>query len=143
MKRRFLLMGLVIALLLFSMNITGLAMDNQRDRKEFVTKSDSKYTYITSVHTALSINSNGRAETFSAIDGYSNVDKVVISSYLQKYDSGWTTVKHWRETTYSDYGSMENAWYVPQGYSYRVLTYFYAYDGTEVESTSLIAYDSY
>lgn len=99
-----------------------------------------KYTYINNASTHLSI-SNNRAVITNEINAYSNVDKVVISTYLQKKQSNgtWSTIKHWRDTKYSNMYTTQHIYYVTSG-NYRVKTYFYAYDGSSYESTTLTFY---
>ena len=101
------------------------------------------YTSIDYAYCTLSIDYNGCASVYNRIVCDSNVDKIVISSYLQRYDGGWKTVKNWRQTTYASSASMSKYMFVSQGYSYRVKTYFYAYDGSSVETTSCSDSDYY
>jgi len=125
---------LVIAVLL-SMNVTVYATDfveGGRKPSEFSTRM----TYIGNVYTSLSISSKGKSNSYASMNAYSEVDKVRISMYLQQYDSGWKTVKNWAQDFTGTYGSLSKDWYVKRGHDYRVLTYFYAYDGSKSESYS-------
>lgn len=102
-----------------------------------------KYAYIQNVTVGLNISSNGIASMLSSIDAQSTVDSVTISSYLQKYDNGWKTVQHWTEKTNSNSAYLSKNYAVASGHYYRVQTYFYAYDGSQCESTSVTSPPKY
>lgn len=127
----------LIISLFCSISITGYAADNERLTEKSPTNG-IKMTYIQSVHTSLSISSGGLSNSYAFITSYSGTDKLRISMYLQRYDNGWKTVKHWVKDFYNTYGSLTKDWYVAHGYEYRVLTYFYAYDGSASESISRV-----
>jgi hypothetical protein len=95
-----------------------------------------RFTYISYTNTSISINSSGKASCTAKISASSNVDRVYISGYLQRYDNGWTTVKHWTKTSYSSSCNLLSSHYVTSGYQYRYIVYYYAYDGSNSESTS-------
>ena len=98
------------------------------------------WTYIHTVYDWMGIDSSGKASMVSDMDTYSgSVTQVKMVNYLQRYqNSTWSTVNSWSQTTSGTYGYWSNTYYVYSGYNYRLLTYFYAYNGsTLVESTSL------
>ena len=98
------------------------------------------WTYLQLVHNGLQIDSSGLATMVSEINCYTGtVNKVRMDNYLQRYINGsWTTLNSWSQTTYDTYDYWGTTYYVYQGYNYRLLTYFYAYNGnTLLESTSL------
>ena len=95
----------------------------------------ASFSYINYASCAISITSYGVATASSVMICDSTVDKIIISCYIQRYDDGWKTLHSWRETTYSNTASMSRSCYVYHGYTYRVRTYFYAYNGDIVEST--------
>ncbi len=132
--KKILTLALVIALLC-CVSITGYAEDNE-EMTEKAPVSGVKMTYINSVYTSLSISSSGLSSSYTFIMAYPGVDEVRISMYLQRYDNGWKTVKHWAQDFTGTYGSLSKNWYVAKGYNYRVLAYFYAYDGSDSESIS-------
>jgi len=134
MSKRILTFILVVVLLC-SISITSYA----EDKEELAEKPPVvgvKMTYISSVYTALSISSSGLSNSYARIFAYSGVDSVRISMYLQKYDNGWKTVNHWAQNFDGTYGYLSRNWYVVSGYQYRVLAYYYAYDGDNTESLS-------
>jgi hypothetical protein len=97
------------------------------------------FTYISSVKNAFDISSSGNASMSSSIVTYNGtVDQVRMNNYLQRYNNGlWTTVNNWSQTTQGTSAAWSQSYYVSSGYSYRLRTYFYAYDGsTIIESTS-------
>lgn len=99
--------------------------------------------YFISSSCSISIGS-GTAYCGAAARCVTSINKVRISSYLQKSSSGsWVTVKHWTQDTYSNSAAMNKTYSVSSG-SYRNYCYFYAYiDDTCVEGTTRVAYDSY
>ena len=76
------------------------------------------------------------ASTIRAYSG--SVTSVSMINYLQRYQNGsWTNVQGWSYSNPGTYGFWSNTYYVYSGYSYRLLTYFYVYNGsTLLESTS-------
>ena len=134
--KKILIFVLVITLFC-SVSITGYASDKEA-LVEKPSVSGVKMTYIKSVYTSLSISSSGRSNSYARIITYSGVDEVKISMYLQRYDNGWKTVKHWAQNFDDTYAYLSKNWYVMSGYEYRVLSYFYAYEGSNSESTYLI-----
>ena len=100
-------------------------------------------TYISSYDYSLNISSSGLASCGAGMTAYPGTDKVSISMYLQKYDSGWSTVQHWTKEAAGNYVSLGKSYYVMKGYNYRVLVYFYAYEGSAVESLSRTATQYY
>jgi hypothetical protein len=98
------------------------------------------WTYIQTVYNWMDINSSGKATMVSDMDTYTGtVTKVKMTNYLQRYQNGsWTTVNSWSQTTTGTYGYWSDTYYVYSGYNYRLLTHYYAYNGTTLlESTSL------
>ena len=99
-----------------------------------------RWTYIHLVENGLTINSSGQAAMFSYMNCYQGtVDKIVMNNYLQRYVNGsWTTLNSWSKTTYGTSAEWIKSYYVTSGYIYRLRTYFYTYDGSNlIESTSL------
>lgn len=124
---------MLIVVLLCSLSATSFAAD-----KEFLVQKPigvgTRLTYISAVATALSIQGPwGLSTSDSMIVAYPGVYKVKISMYLQKYDNGWKTVKHWSQYYYDHIGNLVKDWYVVSGYYYRVKSYYYAYHGNDVE----------
>lgn len=120
----------------FSLCGTALAAEDSSDEALPNAIITPMYTYINYTTCALSINAAGKASVAASISAYSGVDKVEISGYLQYYDGGWRTVKHWSQEYSGTYGTMQKTYYVNKGYQYRWICYYYAYDGGSMESTS-------
>lgn len=97
------------------------------------------WTYILDVWQTFDISSSGKAEIVATMDTKnSEVDNLKIVSNLQQLKNGsWTTIKSWTSTTESTSLILQGTWYVSKGYSYRVVTNYYAYNGSDVESTNL------
>ncbi len=124
---------ILIIALFCSISITGYAADTEQ-LSEKPPEVGTRMTYISQVYTSLTISSGGLSNSYARINAYPGVGRVRISMYLQRYDSGWKTVQHWTQDFTGTYGSLSKNWYVTSGYEYRVLTYFYAYDGSNSES---------
>lgn len=99
------------------------------------------WTYILDVWQTFDISSSGRAEIVATMDTKnSEVDSLKVVSNLQQLkDGSWTTIKSWTSTTESMSLILQKSWYVSKGYSYRLVTNYYAYSGSEVETTSIIS----
>lgn len=123
---------------------TALADTSSTVKEKPPEGSGAKYTYISSTATNLNINSIGKAYCDAQIHCYSGVDSVRISGYLERYSNGsWTTLKQWTDNTSGNYGQMNKEWYVARGYQYRWRVYYYAYEGSDSESTSKIVYENF
>ena len=135
--------AITATILLFSM--CTIAFASGETEQESKSPYGVRYTYIiNATATSLGINSNGRATITNAVSCNSDVDKVTVSSYLQKYSNGtWTTVKHWTDTENDNRYAGSHSYYVSSGNSYRVITYFYAYDGSASESITRNDYQDY
>lgn len=102
------------------------------------------YTYISSTLTNLEITSAGKACCAATITCYSGTDSNRISAYLQRNVSGsWITVQNWSKTTTGSRGSLYKEYYVTSGYQYRLRVYYYAYEGSNTESTTGTDYYTY
>ena len=133
--------AITATILLLSMCTIAYASENTE--KEADSLYGMRYTYISYTTTSINI-SNGLATVSNSISCNSDVDKVTVSSYLQKYSNGtWTTLKHWTDTENDNRYAGTHTYYVASGNSYRVLTYFYAYDGSASESVTEYAYQDY
>ena len=130
--KRFLQVFLV-ALLLCAFTVTVYATS---DKSEVSNPTAIRMTYISTTYCSLSISGSGLATSTAYMYAYPGTDKVKISMYLQRYNNGWSTLKHWTAEANGTYVSMGRNQYVASGYTYRVLVYFYAYEGSQSESTS-------
>ncbi|MDD4753080.1 MAG: hypothetical protein PHT78_07505 [Desulfitobacteriaceae bacterium] len=98
------------------------------------------FTNINVFYNDFQITDRGKALLTSSVDAR-NVDKITISTYLQKYQNGsWTTVKHWTTTQSGSLAVLGESWYVASGYQYRMVSYGYVYnDGQLLESATYIS----
>jgi hypothetical protein len=128
---------LLVVIMLCSISITSFAAENE-ELAERAPDVGVRMTYISSVYIALSISPSGLSNSYARILAYDGVDEVRISMYLQRYDNGWKTVNHWAKNFDGTYGYLSKDWYVTSGYEYRVLAYYYAYEGNNTESLSRI-----
>lgn len=124
---------LLTVTLLCSMSITCYA-DNTNNILDSIV--GVKGILITSQNCHLAV-SGGTATCSSNITVQSGTDSVRIVMYLQKNVSGvWSSIASWSSNYSGNYGSMTRTYGVSSGYSYRVRSYFYAYDGGSSESSS-------
>ena len=129
---------LLVVFVAFSLFLPTVALAESSDKVD--PGAQIRWTYIHTVYNWMGINDSGKATMVSDMDTYSgSVTQVRMTNYLQRYQNGsWTTVNSWSQTTPGTYAYWSNTYYVYQGYNYRLLTYFYAYNGsTLLESTSL------
>jgi len=128
----------------FLLSISIVAYADENVQQAVIAVNGAEYTYISSAKTVLTISSSGYATVENRLSCNSNVDQITVSTYLQKYSNGsWTTVKHWTDTVNDDSYVGGHSRYVVSGYNYRARTYFYAYDGSNSESTNMTDYESY
>lgn len=128
------------ALLLVSISGPAYAIQNGNQMNSNIV-ARPHWTMINTVYNWMDIDSSGLASMYSQITAHSGMaDSVEISAYLEKYENGsWVTVNHWDQSYPGTFGSMSETYYVNKGHSYRLHTYFYAYLGSNYESTSLIS----
>ena len=137
-------MVLIIGLL-FAMSGTMYAAEETTEGLlSLDTNPSVRYTYIDDIKIGLNISSSGLATCTAILDGYSTVDKMRISAYLQRNVGGaWTTVQHWTQDYNTNYAVWARSYYVTSGYQYRLAAYCYMYSGSNVESTYLSIYETY
>jgi len=136
-KTVFMILSLVLIL---SFSGTAFAADPSEAQTEPSGEMGIMLTYISSTLTNLNIDTSGTADCVARIDAYDGVDKVTVSAYLEKYDNGWSTVKHWTESHSGTYYALIKSCSVTEGYLYRLRAYYYAYDGANSESVSDTVY---
>ena len=102
------------------------------------------WTLISRASNDLYMDPNGQAFMTAYISTYNGVDRVSMTSHLQRYvNNTWVTIKHW---TYEKKGTSafwSEEYNVSKGYNYRLVTYFFAYSGSSAESASLISETQY
>ena len=133
---------ILVFVLVFVFSGTALAADDAQDQAPGGDPG-LDYTYIDYATIYFSINASGYASMAAVLQGTAGVDHVRISAYLQRYNSGWSTVQHYTAEDDSDYINWSAGRYVTSGYTYRLLVYFYAYVGDNYESTSRWVSDTY
>ena len=102
------------------------------------------WTLISRANNYLYIDPNGQASMTVSVSAYNGVDRISITSHLQRYvNNTWVTIKHW---TYENNGTeayWSEEYNVSKGYNYRLVTYVFAYDGSSADSASLISKTQY
>ena len=127
---------LLTVVLVCAFPVAGMASDVDEPNESANGDIGILMTYISTYDYNLVINSSGLASCGASVSAYPGTDKVKISMYLQRYNSGWSTVQHWTKEAAGTYVSLAKNYYVTKGYNYRLLVYFYAYEGSAVESLS-------
>ncbi len=93
------------------------------------TLDGTRYQHISSFKTDLKISSSGKASIRASLKGDTSVKKVKINSNLMRYKNGYfSTYIAWNKTKYSNYAFINESYYVPSGYSYKLVTTVYVYD---------------
>jgi len=105
----------------------------------------SKWSYVLTTNTNLSISSSGTATCTGKITGYSGTTtKVEIYLYLQQYKNGaWSTVSggSWYQLFNSHKGTLQKTKSgLASGYQYRLKASYYAWSGSNSEN--VVAYSS-
>ncbi len=127
---------LLTVLLLCAFPVAGFASDDDDLSNSADGDVSILMTYIRSYDYNLVINGSGLATCGASLTAYAGTDSVKLSMYLQKYNNGWSTLQHWTKEANGTYVSSSKSYYVTSGYNYRLLVYFYAYEGSAVESLS-------
>lgn len=98
------------------------------------------FTNIMQFRSSFDISKDGKSKSIAYISA-TNVNKVSVELHLQQYNDGrWTTIKDWSGSKSGDNYELSKEWYVTSGYSYRLVSKGYVYQGTKlVESTSSIS----
>lgn len=98
----------------------------------------ARWSYLSSVSSGLTI-SSGTATTSVVARGYSNVDTVVVYTYLQKKVSGsWTNVTYTIDKASGNFISTYRTFSgQAKGYTYRVRARIYCYVGTSYELVTI------
>lgn len=124
---------ILVIVIICSSTVTGFAAEKNVISEKPIGVG-TRMTYISYISTKLTISNYGLAYCWGQVTAYPGTDSVRISMYLQKYDNGWKTVKHWAQN-YNDWmGLLTKEWFVVSGYYYRVKCYYYAYEGSDSES---------
>ncbi len=93
------------------------------------TLDSTRYQHISSLDTDLIISSSGKASIRASLKGDDSVKKVKIESNLMRYKNGhFSTYISWNKTKYSNSADLMKTYYVPSGYSYKLVTTVYVYD---------------
>ncbi len=99
-----------------------------------------KFSYIYVFQNKFDISSGGKAtvEVYLLANG---IDQAKIVANLQQYKNGaWQTIKTWSSIRNGASCGLSESRYVVSGYSYRMVSYGYAYiDGDIVESDSYVS----
>ena len=100
-----------------------------------VSNNGARMTYIISMGSNLTINSNGIAYVTADADCYPNTttNLSIVTELQRKVDGNWTVYRTYRLFTGQSYGDIMESCQVPQGYSYRVHTTVTAYSGSDSE----------
>lgn len=100
-----------------------------------------RFTRIYRADQYFDISSSGTAMIQTSMEAiYGKATSVQINSSLQHYSSGgWNTIKTWNNRNQGLSLSCYDTWPVASGYSYRVITDYYAIGSSGTESTTKIS----
>ena len=125
----------ILILLIFNfMNLVlvkAISIDEESSEKV-----ELMYIYLVSKASYLDISSN-TATIRATLKAKSNVDKVLITSRLQKKVNGeWKTIEAWTVSKNGYSCSLEKTKAVSKGYEYRVFSTMKSYKGDKSESVA-------
>ena len=98
------------------------------ENTNLVAKEDAgqaKFSYICVIDNNLKIDNDGRVIVTSSLTSR-NVDKILLSIFLQKYENGsWINLKHWTITKEGNAALLGGEYSVQSGFAYRIVSYGY------------------
>lgn len=124
----------------FSINVHAEeTVDNNDYSNEVVPgyEKNSRWSYTSSVHAALSLSTSGASTTYSDVTGYQDmVTKIITYTYLQRLDgNSWTNVDSVSHTAYSWHTAYQDSMTtVSWGHDYRTRNSVYVYSGNSYEN---------
>lgn len=133
------LIKFVSTILIFAFAINSMAFASNidiEDNNDFMeeeyqqegTRNLTRWSYTSSTTESLTISSSGTATMYSTVTGYSNVTKIDIYFYLQKYDGSWKNVKTYKDTVNDTYAVKTHTYSgLDKGYDYRLRCTYYVY----------------
>lgn len=106
------------------------------------TSAAPRWNYIITIYSDLKIDSRGSATvTINCGANYDTIDKVSVTTELQKLDGEWSTVKKWTVTENYSYVNFTKSSTVTKNYSYRLKITAKAYSGSTLKETVTEYYD--
>lgn len=126
MKKKLTAVVLCIAFL-FAMSVPAFAATNTKGSEIHL-----KYVYINDTSCTISAN-GGTAKVYARIRGTSSVTRIVISTELQRYNFGWSTIASWTQNTYGNSATLLKSSSISSGYYYRAVTTFDVHTDSGVE----------
>ncbi len=136
------MLSLLTLLFVFSFSLPVYAeegVDNNDYSNEIVPghEKTGRWSYTSSVYTAMTIETNGYATANCTVNGYQNLTtKIIVYTYLQKYVNGsWVNVDNFSQTTYNWYADLYDGFgvYAVWGHDYRTYNSIYVYAGDSYE----------
>lgn len=134
------LIFMLVTVTMFSSNVLANPITTSDTYKYEDYEKSPRYIAMTSLNNNLNISSKGKATCY----GYTKTNinyNARVKVELQKYNSGWSTIKSWDDTD-SVYVSISKDYYISKGYSYRVKTTHYALNSSGSVIESVVLYSS-
>ena len=138
--RNIMLMLVLMFTFAFSMNVHAEEpVDNNDYSNEIVPgyEKTSRWSYTSSVHAALTLDTDGSSTTYCDVTGYQSLTtKIIVYTYLQRLDGNtWINVDSVSHTAYNWHASYEDPMIsVPWGHDYRTRNSIYVYSGDSYEN---------
>lgn len=130
----------IMFMLSFSLNVNAEeGIDNNDYSHEVVPghEKTERWSYTSGINTFLTIDTNGYSTSTCTVTGYQSLaTKIIIYSYLQKYQNGsWVSVDSSNATFYSWHAEFEQPFgvYASWGHDYRTYNSIYVYAGNSYE----------
>lgn len=143
--KKTLVLLVTLSLLLMSLGAPVFASGTSTKLDPGLINVTPSMAYISRAATSLTISSYGLASVTGSITGYQGItDAVYIFLDLQMYSNGsWTTIASWSESYQSYRGYLTGSYYVPSGYSYRVVGTYYAHSDYTYEEITVNSRTAY
>ncbi|MDY4922957.1 hypothetical protein [Frisingicoccus sp.] len=129
----------IMFMLSFSLNVNAEEGINNDYSNEVVPghEKTERWSYTSGINTFLTIDTNGYSTSTCTVTGYQSLaTKIIIYSYLQKYQNGsWVSVDSSSATFYSWHAEFEQPFsvYASWGRDYRTYNSIYVYSGDSYE----------
>lgn len=137
----------ILAIILSMVMLLGMAMPTMAAEAEVDENGEAVYyeamdnlvqprwSYAATATAGLSIVGGKATMSYSCSGIPGKCTKIVANAYLQRWESGYTTIWSTSHTAYGTYGSWEDYYSTcARGYTYRLKVKFYVYNGTAYET---------
>lgn len=120
LKKQSIVLSMVL-LVCFIANPAAALADQEFDEILTYDTVQPMWTYVNSFANAFDISGFGQAKVLCQVVAF-DVDQITIRLNLQQFkDDKWSTIQSWSASSETISCELVKYWYVPKGYSYRVI----------------------